>query len=104
MFSATATGPILMSWMADVWNRYPEHRAIITGSIVVLMYANNAWMPLFIWPAKEAPNYHYGYKIAVLFQGVSLIGVLLFKFINHGINNKHDPDDVSDSDSMNSPN
>lgn len=82
MFSVAATGPILMSWMADIWAKFPERRAIITGSIVVLVYANNAWMPLFIWPAKQAPHYKYGYKIATLFQGVSLIGILLFKLVN----------------------
>ncbi|CDO54290.1 similar to Saccharomyces cerevisiae YCR028C FEN2 Plasma membrane H+-pantothenate symporter [Geotrichum candidum] len=93
MFSVAATGPILMSWMADMWNQYPERRAIITGSIVVLVYANNAWMPLFIWPVTEAPNYRYGYKIATMFQGVSLIGILLFKFIDQRIKKKEDISD-----------
>lgn len=88
MFSVAATGPILMSWMADMWNKYPERRAIITGSIVVLVYANNAWMPLFIWPAKEAPNYRYGYKIATLFQGVSLIGILIYRLIDARVRRK----------------
>lgn len=81
MFSVAATGPILMSLMADMWCKYPERRAIITGFIVVLVYANNAWMPLFLWPAKQAPHYEYGYKIATIFQGVSLLGVGLLSLV-----------------------
>jgi hypothetical protein len=54
------------------------------------VYANNAWMPLFIWLVIEAPNYRYGYKIARMFQRVLLIGILLFRFIDQRINKKED--------------
>ncbi|ODV64069.1 putative pantothenate transporter [Ascoidea rubescens DSM 1968] len=75
LFSVQATGPIIMLLLAEVYARDTQKRAIITGSIVVLTYANNAWMPLFIWPADEAPIYHYGYKVAIGFACSSLVGI-----------------------------
>ena len=70
-----------MSLLAEVYARDTQKRAIITGSIVVLTYANNAWMPLFIWPADEAPTYHYGYKVAIGFACASLVGICLLFFV-----------------------
>jgi hypothetical protein len=36
-------------------------------------------MPLVLWPAREAPNYKYGYKVAVGFCVASCVGILLYR-------------------------
>lgn len=75
---ADAVTSLLISLLAEVYSDSPEKRAIATGAAVVLTYANNAWLPLFLWPANEAPLYTYGYKISVMFLCVSFVCSLAF--------------------------
>lgn len=45
-----------------------------------LTMAGNVALPLFLWPAKEAPRYKYGYKFACGFAALSLVSTLVYKF------------------------
>lgn len=38
-------------------------------------YVFNAFVPLYAYPASEAPNYKYGYKINAAFWGIYLLGI-----------------------------
>lgn len=78
-FSTCINETLLMSWMGDVFRKYPTERAIIVAWTVSLLFVGNASMPLGLWPAKEAPNYKYGYKVAVGFCVLSCIGILLYR-------------------------
>jgi MFS family permease len=78
-FSTCINETLLMSWMGDVFRKYPTERAIIVAWTVSLLFVGNASMPLVLWPAKEAPNYKYGYKVAVGFCVLSCIGILLYR-------------------------
>lgn len=78
LFSATSVTPILMSWMARVWKEFPERRALITAIAVLISYANEAWMVIVLWPAKQAPHYKYGFKVSCGFIVCSFIFLIIF--------------------------
>ena len=78
-FTTVINETLLMSWMGDVFKKYPTERAIIVAWTVSLLFVGNASMPLALWPAKEAPNYKYGYKVAVAFCVLSCIGIMLYR-------------------------
>jgi ACS family pantothenate transporter-like MFS transporter len=77
---ADAVTSLLISLLAEVYSTSPEKRAIATGAAVVLVYANNAWLALYLWPANEAPRFKWGYKMSILFLCVSLISSLTYCF------------------------
>lgn len=80
MYIVQSTGAILMSFVPEIWAKNPERRAVITAIIVILDFSTNSWLPLLIWPAKEAPNYKYGYKFNLAFEVTSFIGCNVFYF------------------------
>ena len=69
---------LLISLLAEVYALSPEKRAIATGAAVVLVYANNAWLTLYLWPANQAPNFKWGYKMSILFVGVSFFSSISY--------------------------
>ncbi|KAG7754860.1 hypothetical protein KL911_002299 [Ogataea haglerorum] len=81
LFAQGANTPILISFLPEIWATAPDLRAIITGVTVAVVYANNAWLPLFLWPANEAPEYKYGYKVTCGLTGASSVGIVLFYFL-----------------------
>ncbi|KAG7719937.1 hypothetical protein KL949_001516 [Ogataea haglerorum] len=81
LFAQGANTPILISFLPEIWATAPDLRAIITGVTVAVVYANNAWLPLFLWPANEAPEYKYGYKVTCGLTGASSVGTVLFYFL-----------------------
>ncbi|KAG7748744.1 hypothetical protein KL912_001806 [Ogataea haglerorum] len=81
LFAQGANTPILISFLPEIWATAPDLRAIITGVTVAMVYANNAWLPLFLWPANEAPEYKYGYKVTCGLTGASSVGIVLFYFL-----------------------
>ncbi|KAI7706709.1 major facilitator superfamily transporter [Hortaea werneckii] len=72
---------ILIAWVGDICKDNPTERAVIIAWTVSVMFAGNASMPLGLWPASQAPDYKYGYKVAVGFCVVSIIGILGFRFL-----------------------
>ncbi|KAG7909727.1 hypothetical protein KL906_002483 [Ogataea polymorpha] len=81
LYAQGANTPILISFLPEIWATAPDLRAIITGVSVVMVYANNAWLPLFLYPANEAPEYKYGYKVTCGLTGASSVGIVLFYFL-----------------------
>ncbi|KAI7668856.1 major facilitator superfamily transporter [Hortaea werneckii] len=71
---------ILIAWVGDICKDNPTERAVIIAWTVSVMFAGNASMPLGLWPASQAPDYKYGYKVAVGFCVVSVIGIIGFRF------------------------
>ncbi|KAI7085846.1 major facilitator superfamily transporter [Hortaea werneckii] len=74
---------ILVAWVGDICKDNPTERAVIIAWTVSVMFAGNASMPLGLWPASEAPDYKYGYKVAVGFCVVSIVGIIGFRFLRH---------------------
>jgi ACS family pantothenate transporter-like MFS transporter len=68
-----AVTSLLISLLAEVYSFSPGKRSIVTGIAVVLVYANNAWLPLLLWPANEAPQFKYGYKFSIGFITISFL-------------------------------
>lgn len=78
-FSTVINETLIMSWMGDTFKKFPTERAVIVAWTVSLLSVGNASMPLALWPAREAPNYKYGYKFAVGFCVASCVGILLYR-------------------------
>ena len=78
-FTTVINETLIMSWMGDTFRKFPTERAVIVAWTVSLLSVGNASMPLVLWPAREAPNYKYGYKVAVGFCVASCVGILLYR-------------------------
>ena len=78
-FTTVINETLIMSWMGDTFREYPTERAVIVAWAVSLLSVGNASMPLALWPARQAPNYKYGYKVAVGFCVASCVGILLYR-------------------------
>lgn len=78
-FSTVINETLIMSWMGDTFKKYPTERAVIVAWAISLLSVGNASMPLALWPARQAPNYKYGYKVAVGFCVASCVGILLYR-------------------------
>jgi ACS family pantothenate transporter-like MFS transporter len=78
-FTTVINETLIMSWMGDTFRKFPTERAVIVAWTVSLLSVGNASMPLVLWPAREAPNYKYGYKVAVGFCVASCIGILAYR-------------------------
>jgi len=78
-FTTVINETLIMSWMGDTFKKYPTERAVIVAWAISLLSVGNASMPLALWPARQAPNYKYGYKVAVGFCVASCVGILLYR-------------------------
>lgn len=50
-----------MSWANEICNNDAEERAIVIGIMNSVAYAFNAWLPIVVFPAKEAPRFKKGF-------------------------------------------
>lgn len=80
-FTTVINETLIMSWLGETFKTKPTERAVIVAWTVSLLFVGNASMPLSLWPAKEAPNYRYGYKVSVGFCVASCVGVLLYRWL-----------------------
>ncbi|KAF4550758.1 Pantothenate transporter-like protein 3 [Elsinoe fawcettii] len=64
-YTTVINEPLIMTWLGETFKAFPTERAVIVAWTVSLLFVGNAAMPLTLWPAREAPNYKYGYKVAV---------------------------------------
>ncbi|CZT25704.1 related to transporter protein [Ramularia collo-cygni] len=72
---------LFMAWIGETCKDDATERAVVVAWAVALVYAGNSGLPLVLWPANEAPTYKYGYKVAAAFCGVSIMGVLGYRFL-----------------------
>lgn len=66
-FSGMAS-PILYSFVNTTLKESYGERGLIISSMMTFGYCNRIWVPLFTFPAVEAPRYPHGYPAAVVFQ------------------------------------
>lgn len=78
-FTTVINEPLIMSWLGETFKSQPTERAILVAWTVSLLFVGNSAMPLALWPAKQAPNYKYGYKVAVGFCVLSCVGILGYR-------------------------
>ncbi|CAK7199351.1 hypothetical protein SEUCBS139899_002029 [Sporothrix eucalyptigena] len=74
-FVPVGTGALLFAWGNELCGNSAELRAILLGWLNTMGYVFNAFVPLYAYPASEAPNYKYGYKINAAFWGIYLVGI-----------------------------
>ncbi|KAK8109141.1 major facilitator superfamily transporter [Apiospora sp. TS-2023a] len=53
---------LAFAWAHEICNDDTEKRAIVTGSMNMMAYVFQAWLPLLIWQQVEAPQYPKGYS------------------------------------------
>ena len=74
-FAPVGTGALLFAWGNEVCGESAEERAILLGWLNTWGYVFNAFVPLYAYPAYEAPHYKSGYKINAAFWGIYLLGI-----------------------------
>ncbi|CAK7220288.1 hypothetical protein SCUCBS95973_004108 [Sporothrix curviconia] len=74
-FAPVGTGALLFAWGNELCGNSAEQRAILLGWLNTMGYTFNAFVPLYAYPANEAPYYKYGYKINAAFWGIYLLGI-----------------------------
>lgn len=84
IFAPVGTGALLFAWGNEVCGNSAEERAILLGWLNTMGYVFNAWVPLYAYPANEAPNFKAGYKIMAAFWGIYLLGIpVILWFATH---------------------
>jgi len=78
-FTTVINETLIMSWLGDTFRKFPTERAVLVACSVSLLSVGNASLPLILWPAREAPNYEYGYKVAVGFCVASCVGICAYR-------------------------
>lgn len=80
-YTTTTNETLIFSWLGETCRSRPTERAVLVAWTVSLLFVGNASMPLALWPAKQAPNYKYGYKVAAGFCVLSCVGVLAYRWV-----------------------
>ncbi|KEY73927.1 hypothetical protein S7711_07769 [Stachybotrys chartarum IBT 7711] len=75
-FSGMAS-PILYSWVNYTLKENYGERGLIISSMMTFGFAMQIWIPLFTFPAVEAPRYRNGYPASVVFE-FFMWGLLMF--------------------------
>lgn len=63
---------LTFAWAHEICKDDNEERALVTGSMNEMAYVFQAWVPLLIWQARDAPYYRKGF-ITSIFIAVALI-------------------------------
>ncbi|KAK7909199.1 major facilitator superfamily transporter, partial [Apiospora marii] len=67
---------LAFAWAHEICNDDTEKRAIVTGSMNMMAYVFQAWLPLLIWQQVEAPRYPKGYSttlgLAILLIAIAM--------------------------------
>ncbi|TQB74249.1 hypothetical protein MPDQ_004972 [Monascus purpureus] len=59
-------GPLAMSWASEICAADAEERAITIGIMNSVAYAFNAWLPLVVFPATQAPRFKRGWVYSTI--------------------------------------
>ncbi|KAK9473803.1 major facilitator superfamily domain-containing protein [Dipodascopsis tothii] len=78
--SAGASQPLIITWITESFQDNTELRSMIIAFGNVISYTMSAWLPLLLYPTQDAPHYKYGYQFSILFYGLHIIAVLLFRY------------------------
>ncbi|RMZ79996.1 hypothetical protein DV738_g2932, partial [Chaetothyriales sp. CBS 135597] len=80
-YAGSAATPVLISWANTLNSGDPTLRQLQVASANVVSYAWVLWVPLVLFPTYDAPKYKYGYQVLILFGGIAIISVTLFKVL-----------------------
>jgi len=76
--TSVAYGPLAMSWANEICGSDAEERALVLGIMNAMGYAFNAWLPILVYPVKDAPRFKKGFIFnvgAFCVEGVVTAGV-----------------------------
>ncbi|KAK3492769.1 MFS general substrate transporter [Neurospora hispaniola] len=65
-YMSLGTAPLIMSWLSDILPQDSEARTLIVGYSIAGVYAVLTWSQVLIWPASQAPYYHYAWQISIV--------------------------------------
>ncbi|KAK3952817.1 MFS general substrate transporter [Pseudoneurospora amorphoporcata] len=65
-YMSLGTAPLIMSWLSDILPQDSEARTLIVGYSIAGVYAILTWSQVLIWPASQAPYYHYAWQISIV--------------------------------------
>ncbi|KAK5658060.1 hypothetical protein OQA88_2616 [Cercophora sp. LCS_1] len=66
-YLSLGTAPLVMSWLSDLLPQDSEARTLIVGYSIAGVYAVLSWSQVLIWPASQAPFYHYAWQLSIVF-------------------------------------
>lgn len=72
---------LLLTYLTEVLNNSAEQRTITIGITQAVGFAFQAWVPLLIYPANQAPHYKVGYQCAFAFFCVQIIMTCLVGWV-----------------------
>lgn len=73
---------LVCAWAATFMNDLPEVRAVMYATGTLISYLNVAFIPLWAYPAKQAPNWHVGAKF---YLGSMCVTFVLFLATAYGL-------------------
>ncbi|KAL0469562.1 major facilitator superfamily domain-containing protein [Neurospora intermedia] len=65
-YMSLGTAPLIMSWLSDILPQDSEARTLIVGYSIAGVYAILTWSQVLIWPASQAPYYHYAWQVSIV--------------------------------------
>lgn len=73
---------LAFAWAHEICNEDTEKRAIVTGSMNMMAYVFQAWLPLLIWQQVEAPQYPKGYSTTLGLAVLLIATAMTIRFLH----------------------
>lgn len=75
-----------MSWANEICSADAEERALVLGIMNAVAYAFNAWLPLLVYPVKDAPRFKKGFiwTTCILVGQAGMTGVVAWAWKREG--------------------
>lgn len=74
---------LTFAWAHEICSDDNEERALVTATMNEMAYVFQAWLPLVIWPAVEAPNYRKGFITMVFIAVAMIVTAFVIRFLHH---------------------
>ncbi|KAH8668727.1 pantothenate transporter liz1 [Xylariales sp. PMI_506] len=74
---------LTMAWAHEICSDDNEERAIVVASMNEMAYVFQAWLPLLIWQAVDAPRYHKGFITMIFFGAAMIATAFTIRFLHH---------------------
>ncbi|KAL1967679.1 hypothetical protein VTN77DRAFT_2936 [Rasamsonia byssochlamydoides] len=80
-YTSAAAQPIIIAWGHEITQHNAELRQLLVATGNIFTYTCSAWLPVVLFPTYDAPHYKYAYQVLILFGGLSILGILLLKYL-----------------------
>ncbi|KAK3342561.1 MFS general substrate transporter [Neurospora tetraspora] len=90
-YMSLGTAPLIMSWLSDILPQDSEARTLIVGYSIAGVYAILTWSQVLIWPASQAPYYHYAWQISIVLWILVIIMCWMLNIIDTGTSRSKKP-------------